>query len=93
MKAEIVKVFVLSIWNLKKSLNVDLIQINPNGGEFRERSRDFLINEGNCFLAWIEAIYEEVPKVAHEKGIPIVFYGENGELEYGGSSLITSFNM
>ena len=40
---------------------------------------------GFPYYGWLIAIYSAVIKVAYNFNIPLIIYGEDGEIEYGGS--------
>jgi hypothetical protein len=45
------------------------------------------IEMGFPYFGWLCAISSAVPRIAAKLGINLIFYGEDGEVEYGGSSL------
>jgi N-acetyl sugar amidotransferase len=68
-------------------LGFDHLFFRPNQKIQRYLARRFFIERGNPKVAW-EAGKEAIPvKVAVRFGIPIVFYAEHGESEYGGKVL------
>ena len=72
--------------NLVEKLGVDHISITPDPETHRKLCKIMLVEHGNPFMAWIQGIFSGVTQVAVEKKIPLMFYGENGEAEYGGST-------
>lgn len=72
--------------NLIEKLEVDHIAITPNPEIHRKLCRIMLIEHGNVFLPWIQGIFSAVTQIAIEKKTPLIFYGENGEAEYGGAT-------
>ena len=44
------------------------------------------IEKGFPYYGWLIAIHTAVIKVAIKFNIPLMFYGEDGEIEYGGST-------
>ena len=44
------------------------------------------IKKGSPYYGWLTSIYSTVIKVAIQHNINLIFYGEDGEIEYGGSS-------
>ena len=51
----------------------------------REFNRVSFINMGSPYLGWWTACQTAVTKIAIQLGINLIFYGEDGEIEYGGS--------
>ncbi len=72
--------------NMIEKLGIDHIAITPDPEVHRKLCRIMLIEHGNAFIPWIQGIYSGVTQIAVEKKIPLMFYGENGELEYGGAT-------
>ena len=44
------------------------------------------IEKGSPYYGWLISIFSTVIRVANQYNINLIFYGENGEVEYGGSS-------
>lgn len=65
-------------------LGFDHVFLRPNQKVERYLARRFFIERGNPKVCW-EAGKEATPvKIAVKFGIPLVFYAEHGESEYGG---------
>jgi len=68
-------------------LGFDHVMVRPNQRVSRHLAKRFFIERGNPKVHW-EAAKESIPiKVAIRYGIPLVFYAEHGESEYGGRVL------
>jgi N-acetyl sugar amidotransferase len=65
----------------------DSIEITPNQNVSRHLSRRFFIERGDPKLHWNAGINSAPIRVAEYFKIPIVFYAEHGESEYGGKVL------
>ncbi len=72
--------------NLITKIGVDHLYITPNPDYHKKLSRAMFLEHGNCFLPWTQGVYAAVARVAVEKKIPLIIYGENGEEEYGGTT-------
>lgn len=64
----------------------DHVHITPNARSMRTLNRLGLIDMGFPYYGWLIAIQTAVLRLAVDMQIPLVFYGEDGEVEYGGSS-------
>ena len=68
-------------------LGFDSLTVRPNQMVSRRLARRFLIERGNPKVHW-DAVVNAAPlQVAVERRIPLVFYAEHGESEYGGRVL------
>jgi N-acetyl sugar amidotransferase len=72
--------------NMVEKIGVDHMLITPNPKVHAQLCKIMLKEHGNVFLPWIQGIFSSVTKVAVEKNIPLIFYGEDGEAEYGGTT-------
>jgi N-acetyl sugar amidotransferase len=63
----------------------DHISINPSHEAMRTLNRIGFINMGFPYYGWLIAIQSAVIKTAINFDINLIFYGEDGEVEYGGS--------
>ena len=63
----------------------DNILITPNGSVHRKLTKAAFIEMGDPFQPFIFGQYSAPFRVAIQYEIPIVMYGEDGEVEYGGS--------
>ncbi len=64
----------------------DHIHVSPNYEVMRKYNKAGLIQKGSPYYGWIIAVFAAVSKVAVQNNIKLVFYGEDGEIEYGGST-------
>lgn len=63
----------------------DNILITPNGEVHRKLTKAAFIEMGDPFQPFIFGQYSAPFRVAIQYGIELVFYGEDGEVEYGGA--------
>ena len=68
-------------------LGFDHLMIRPNQKVARRLARRFFVERGNPKVAWDAGINAAPLQVAARYGIPLVFYAEHGESEYGGRVL------
>lgn len=64
----------------------DHIQISPNFDAMQALNRSGFIEMGFPYYGWLIAIQSAVVKATLRLGINLIFYGEDGEIEYGGST-------
>ena len=72
------------------------IHITPDSEIMRLYNRYGFIEKGFPYYGWLTAILTSVIRTAVNFNIPLIFYGEDGEVEYGGSSEtenISSFSI
>ena len=62
------------------------IQINPDARVMQILNRQGFIEKGFPYYGWLTAIQAGVVRLAVNLNIPLLFYGEDGEVEYGGST-------
>jgi len=62
------------------------ISVNPNHNAMRALNRSGFVEMGFPYYGWLIAIHTAVIRVAIALGIDLIFYGEDGEVEYGGST-------
>jgi len=62
------------------------IQITPDANAMRILNRQGFIEKGFPYFGWLVAIQAAVVRLAVNLNIPLLFYGEDGEVEYGGST-------
>lgn len=74
--------------NLRNFINSSYnhIQINPDTNAMRVLNRMGFIEKGFPYYGWLIAIQAAVVRLAVHLDIPLIFYGEDGEVEYGGST-------
>lgn len=68
------------------SSGYDNITIRPNLKILKQIDKIGLIEFGRPMLGWQTIIQAFIPKIAKKFNIQMIFYGENGEIEYGGST-------
>lgn len=64
----------------------DHIHVSPNSKVLDRLNKYGFIEKGFPYYGWLIAIMSAVIKVAVKFNIPLLFYGEDGEIEYGGST-------
>ena len=64
----------------------DHISINANYEAMRVLNKTGFIEMGFPYYGWLIAIHTAVIRTATNFGIDLIFYGEDGEVEYGGST-------
>ena len=62
------------------------ITVNPAHEAMRALNRVGLAEMGFPYYGWLIAIQAGVVRMANRLGIGLIFYGEDGEVEYGGST-------
>jgi len=65
----------------------DHLMVRPNQKVSRRLSRRFFVERGNPKIHWDAGINSVPVQVAVKFGIPLIFYAEHGESEYGGRVL------
>ena len=68
-------------------LGFDHIFFRPDQNVHRKLAKRFFIERGNPKVAWDAGVNVIPVKVAVKFGIPLIFYAEHGESEYGGKVL------
>jgi N-acetyl sugar amidotransferase len=68
-------------------LGFDHLMVRPNQKVARRLARRFMIERGNPKVAWDAGVNAVPVQVAVKYNIPLVFYAEHGESEYGGRVL------
>jgi N-acetyl sugar amidotransferase len=64
----------------------DHVHITPNPKVLDRLNKYGFIEKGFPYYGWLIAIHTAVIKTAVNFKIPLLFYGEDGEIEYGGST-------
>ena len=74
--------------NLKNFINsgFDHIHVSPNLEVMRELNKIGFIEKGFPYFGWVIAIHTGVIRVAVNFKIKLVFYAEDGEVEFGGET-------
>jgi N-acetyl sugar amidotransferase len=62
------------------------ISINPDHNAMRALNKTGFIEMGFPYYGWLIAIQAAIVRMAVNNGIELIFYGEDGEVEYGGST-------
>tara|TARA_B100000900_G_scaffold97411_1_gene80475 strand:- start:29015 stop:30124 length:1110 start_codon:yes stop_codon:yes gene_type:complete len=62
------------------------IHISTNGEVMQKINKLGLVHKGSPYYGWLMSIITVVVKLALTFKIKLIFYGEDGEVEYGGSS-------
>lgn len=62
------------------------ISVNPAYEAMRTLNRVGLVEMGFPYYGWLIAIQSAPVRMANQLGIGLIFYGEDGEVEYGGST-------
>ena len=68
-------------------LGFDHIMVRPNQRVSRRLARRFFVERGNPKVHWDAGINAVPVQIAVRFGIPLIFYAEHGESEYGGRVL------
>ncbi len=63
----------------------DHLSVNPSHGAMRTLNKRGFLELGFPYYGWLIAMQAAPVKIATRMGIGLVFYGEDGEVEYGGS--------
>lgn len=62
------------------------ISVNPDHEAMRVLNKTGFIEIGFPYYGWLISIHTAVIRIATVFGIDLIFYGEDGEVEYGGST-------
>lgn len=74
-----------NIENFKRA-GFPLIEVNPPYEVMRLLNRRGFLDQGRPLYGWTTAIFTSVIRIAQSLGISLIMYGEDGEIEYGGST-------
>ena len=66
--------------------NYDHVHITPNYKAMQSLNKIGFIKKGSPYYGWLTSIFSTVLNVAIQHNINLIFYGEDGEVEYGGST-------
>jgi len=61
------------------------IHVTPNPKVMQVLNKYGFIEKGFPYYGWLIAIHTAVIRTAYNFNVPLLFYGEDGEVEYGGS--------
>lgn len=64
----------------------DHVHISPNPKVLNRLNKYGFIEKGSPYYGWLVAMMTAVLQLAVKFKIPLIFYGEDGEVEYGGST-------
>lgn len=62
------------------------IQVSPNFNSMRTLDRIGFLDHGQGYFGWLVSIHTAVLRIAKNFSISLIFYSEDGEVEYGGLS-------
>ena len=69
---------------IRKGFN--LISLDPDPLTMQKINKEGLIKFGQPYYGWLTAIHTAIFNLANKLGIDLIMYGEDGEVEYGGTS-------
>ena len=69
---------------IKKGFN--LISLDPNPLTMQKINKEGLVSFGQPYYGWLTGIHTAVFNLASKLGIDLIMYGEDGEVEYGGTT-------
>jgi len=75
-----------NIYEFVKS-DYTLITIDPSYETLRKFNKIGFIEMGFPYYGWLNAIFTAVIRTAVQFGINLIFYAEDGEMEYGGTTI------
>jgi len=61
------------------------VHVTPNPNAMQILNKHGFIEKGFPYYGWLIAIHTAVIRTAFNFNVPLIFYGEDGEIEYGGS--------
>ncbi len=64
----------------------DHIAVSPNPQSMKKMNKFGFETLGFPYYGWLVSIFTSVARIAENMGISLIFYGEDGEVEYGGTS-------
>jgi len=78
----------LGLRNLEafKDSGYDMITLEPDRETMRALDKAGFIELGFPYYGWMTSVHTAVVRMASRLKIPLVFYGEDAEVEYGGTS-------
>lgn len=63
----------------------DHVHVSPNTEGLRKLNQIGFVDMGFPYFGWLIAIKSSILRLASQFGVSLIFYGEDGEVEYGGS--------
>ncbi len=78
----------IGIQNLNNFVNSGFnhIHITPDLEIIRKVDKSGFLLDGQGYYGWMSTIFTGVLRIAQKFNIDLIFYGEDGEIEYGGST-------
>ena len=64
----------------------DHVHVSPNQEAMFALNKIGFIDFGSPYFGWLISIHTAVLRIAEQMKIPLIFYGEDGEVEYGGGA-------
>ena len=64
----------------------DHVHITSNYKAMQKLNKLGFIKKGSPYYGWLTSVFSSVLKIAVQHNINLIFYGEDGEIEYGGST-------
>ncbi len=74
-----------NVENFKRA-GFSLIEVNPPYETMQILNKRGFIEQGRPLYGWTTGIFTSVIRIAKSLGITLIMYGEDGEIEYGGST-------
>lgn len=75
------------------NLGIDLIHIKRNPIVYKKLAREAIKRTGDCEWQHHIGLFTTVPKMAVNFNVPLIIWGENPQIEYGGPAASKSRNM
>lgn len=74
--------------NLRNFLknDYDHVHVTANNKAMRRLNKIGFIKKGSPYFGWLTSIFSSVIRLALTHNVNLIFYGEDGEIEYGGST-------
>ena len=78
----------IGIKNLNNFVNSGFnhIHVTPDLEVIRKVDKSGFVLDGQGYYGWMTTIFSGVLRIAQKFNIDLIFYGEDGEIEYGGST-------
>ena len=64
----------------------DHVHVTPNTKAMKKLNKLGFIKKGSPYYGWLVSVFSVIIKIAIQNKINLIFYGEDGEIEYGGST-------
>lgn len=72
--------------NIVERLDVDLLSVFPRQSVLSRLVKHFFVMHGDPYPPILYLLFSHIARIALQKRIPVILYGENGDREYGGSN-------